>query len=56
MFPGDYTGLRRIIAQVKGIRFGAHHDGPAHELLQNRAVKDHSNYTGYHRALLPYLI
>jgi hypothetical protein len=46
-FPGNSTGLRRIITQVKGLRFGVHHDGPAHELLQNRAVKDHSDHTRY---------
>jgi hypothetical protein len=42
-FLGDSAGFRRVIAQVKGLRFGARHDGPAHELLQNQAVKDHSD-------------
>jgi hypothetical protein len=47
MFLGDYTGFRRAIAQVKGVRFGTRHDGSAHELLQNRAVKDHSDRIRY---------
>jgi hypothetical protein len=55
-FPGDYAGFRYTIIQVKGVWFGTRHDWSAHELLQNRVIKDYNDHIRHRWAILPYLV